>query len=72
MKKYEKEWPADDCDECGGDLVIRTDCDESDMVNDGDEAYCHVCGRVVGTISLDDEDDYGVCAAWLNLNDDCE
>jgi len=56
MSKHEKEWPHDNCDECGSDLVIRTDCPDEGLVNDGDDAYCPECKRVVGTISVDDGD----------------
>lgn len=57
----EKAWPHDSCDECGSDLVVRTDCAEGELVHDGDEAFCEECGEVVGTVTV--EEDGG---AWVN------
>ena len=66
MSKYEKEWPYDNCDECGSELLIRTNCEEGELVHDGDDAYCPECKRIVGTISLEEEGEDGLCHAWVN------
>lgn len=66
MKRYQKDWSHDNCDECGSELVVHTDCAESDLVHDGDDVYCPECKRTVGTISLEDEGEDGTCHAWVN------
>lgn len=62
MSKYQKDWPHDNCDECGSELVVHTDCPDGDLVYDGDPAFCEECDMEVGTVSIDEDG-----RAWINL-----
>jgi hypothetical protein len=66
MDKIRKEWPHDSCPECGSELYILTDCEEGQLVYDGDEAHCDECKMCVGAISIEDGDDDEIGRAWVN------
>lgn len=55
MKKItRKPWEYEQCENCGEDLTVLSECEEEGILQDGDEVECEVCG-IVGTICCDSE-----------------
>lgn len=60
MPKFKKEFPFEDCPECGSSLEFETECDPKNddglniWVMDGDDVFCAECG-FKSALSVDSE-----------------
>ncbi len=58
--KYNKEFPSEDCPNCGSELIVKTDCSPSDdndfenFFNEDDEVTCSLLCGFKSIISVSD------------------
>lgn len=69
MSLFEKSFINESCPDCGGNLIVKTDCDPSKdddfeiWFTDGDEVFCDEC-EFKSVISVDEESG----EAWVQDN----